>query len=338
MFFRGVTPLSFVVGEKKLHSWLNNRLILPLYHAISSKSPSHLKYLYRIKDETQFKRDIEALLKLARPVGLDDIIKHSRNIELFKTPVFHISFDDGLREFYDVAAPILYEKGIPATCFLNNSFIDNKDMFYRLKSSLLIENLHNAPEGSDEWVKFHDWMKKNNIQESYYRKILLSVRYDKRLLIDDLATDMGVDFNEYLKQKKPYMTSAQINDLIKKGFTFGAHSIDHPDYHCLSEEEQINQTRKSVDDICLRYKLNYKVFSFPFTDDGIGMSFFNNLNENNLTDLTFGCAGMKKDMVPTNYQRIPVEIYKESMYDILKKELMYYKFLRLFGKDRIYRD
>ena len=338
LFFRITTPFSPIIGEKKLQTWLNNRLILPLYHAVSFESPSHLKYLYRIKNEAQFKLDIEALLKLAQPVGLAEIIEHSKNNEFFKMPVFHISFDDGLREFYDVAAPILHEKGIPATCFLNNAFIDNKDIFFRFKSSILIEKLHKARTGSEEWKIFHEWVKKNKFPEGYYRKTLKSIRYDKRSLIDDLAADMGVDFRDYLKKEKPYMTSDQIKDLVNKGFTIGAHSLDRPDYSKLSEEEQLQQTQMSVDDICTRFNLNYRVFSFPFTDDGIKTSLFYKLQKDNITDLTFGCAGMKKDSIKTNYQRIPVEIYQETIPGILKKEQMYNKLLKLFGKDKIIRE
>ena len=50
-----------------------------------------------------------------------------------------LSFDDGLREVYTIIAPILKERGLPATFFITTDFIDNKKLFYRNKASLLIE-------------------------------------------------------------------------------------------------------------------------------------------------------------------------------------------------------
>ncbi|WP_262708643.1 polysaccharide deacetylase family protein [Natronoflexus pectinivorans] len=55
--------------------------------------------------------------------------------------IFHLTFDDGLSEIYHETIPILEKKGIPATIFLNTGFIDNKKMFYRFKSSLVIESI-----------------------------------------------------------------------------------------------------------------------------------------------------------------------------------------------------
>ncbi len=317
---------------------LKNQVILPLYHAVNNIAPSHLKYLYRVKSVDEFRKDVEGLLKIARPVSLGEIIENARNRKAFIEPVFHFTFDDGLREFHDIVAPVLLEKGITATCFLNSAFIDNKEMFYRLKSSLLIEKLHNTVSGSSHWSNYHEWLRKNNLKQTYYQKVLLSIQYNSRHLIDELADILEVDFKDFLAAEKPYLSSNQIEDLIKKGFTFGAHTIDHPDFQYLSEAEQFDQTSRSVDLICKRFNLDYKVFSFPYTDAYVNTSFFKKLNEEKIVDLTFECAGMKKDSIITNYQRIPMEIYSDSAFGILKKEIVYNKMLGFFGKNIIFRS
>ncbi len=317
---------------------LKNQVILPLYHAVNNMAPAHLKYLYRVKSVDEFRKDVEGLLKIARPVSLSEIIENARNRKVFNMPVFHFTFDDGLREFHDFVAPVLLEKGIPATCFLNSAFIDNKEMFYRLKSSSIIEKLHNTESGSSYWSGYHEWLRKNNLKRAYYQKVLLSIQHNKRHLIDELADILEIDFRNFLATEKPYLSSNQIEDLIEKGFTFGAHSIDHPDFQYLSEAEQFDQTSWSVDLICKRFNLDYKVFSFPYTDAHVNTSFFKKLNEEKIVDLTFGCAGMKKDSIVTNYQRIPMEIYGESVQSILKKEIVYNKILGLFGKNIIFRS
>ncbi len=336
--FRILTPVSGMIGEKGLKTLLKNKVMLPLYHAVNDTPPPHLKHLYPVKSIDAFRKDMDEFLGIARPVPLHKIIEYAHNRRSFDTPVFHLTFDDGLREFYDIAAPVLLEKNIPATCFLNSAFIDNRILFYRFKCSILIEKLHRALQGSPEWKSYHHWIKKNHLKHNYYQNVLLSISFNNRQLIDELAEMSGINFDDYLAAEKPYLTSDQIKSLISKGFTFGAHSIDHPDYQYISEVDQLNQTVESLDWVCQRFNLAYRVFSFPYTDAYIQNSFFRKLQENKSTDLTFGCAGMKKDSWETNLQRIPVETYRESVPGILKKEILYNKLLGLIGKEIIARN
>jgi len=54
---------------------------------------------------------------------------------------FFLSFDDGLREPLDIIAPILKQKGVPATFFVNTATLDNLEMLYRHKASLLVDHV-----------------------------------------------------------------------------------------------------------------------------------------------------------------------------------------------------
>lgn len=313
------------------------KIFVPFYHTIGNASPPHVKYLYPILNINQFEADIDFILKKFQPIDLKEVIDIIKNNKTVSKPVFHLTFDDGFSEFYHIIAPILFNKGVPATCFLNSDFIDNKNLFYRCKASLLIDKLHNETTGSTVWKKYHEFCSAENIPNSYYRNFLLSVGYDKKDFLDKLAIAIGLDFDKYLSTVKPYLTSEQIKQLIGKGFTFGAHSIDHPDFRFLSEDEQFRQTKESLDFICTNFNLDYRVFSFPFTDYGVKKSFFNTLFNNHIADLTFGSAGIKRDSVKFNFQRFSAESKNPRMKEILNRELQYYMFLKLLGKNIIHR-
>ncbi len=335
IFFRLVSPLIKIISLNALSKISSQGHIIPLYHCISDSPLTHLKYLYPAKDSEAFIKDIELLLKYFHPVSLHELIQIVNREKDFNKPVFHLTFDDGLSEFETVVAPLLVEKGIPATCFLNSAFMDNKKMFFRFKASILIDQLHRAEAGSETWKGYHEWEKANHPENKYYRKALLEIGYNRQDLLETLAQKLKIDFNVYLKKHKPYMEKNQIVSLIRKGFTFGAHSIDHPEYRFISEEEQIEQTLNSIENITETFGLSYKVFSFPFTDHEVSLNFFNSIQDK--VDLTFGCAGIKKDSVPYNLQRIPVEENNESIESVLKKEYLYLNFLKVLQKDRIKR-
>ncbi|RYD69268.1 MAG: hypothetical protein EOP53_27470, partial [Sphingobacteriales bacterium] len=80
------------------------------------------------------------MLKHFKPLRFAEVQEIAKGSTV-KYPSFFLSFDDGLRSFYEVAAPVLQRKGIEAACFVNSSCIDNKALFFRYKASLLIEEL-----------------------------------------------------------------------------------------------------------------------------------------------------------------------------------------------------
>ena len=284
-----------------------HNLILPFYHCVADNTPIHIKHLYQARTIEQFEADLDFLLEHLKSISLEDVIE--LNGKQPTEPSFHLTFDDGLSEFYTIISPILKEKNIHATVFLNTDFIDNKELFYRFKASLLFEQLN------DETI--------------------LSVSYNDKEQLDELAAKSGIDFNAYLAREKPYLTSNHIKELIAQGFTFGAHSKNHPLYKELSIEEQLIQTKESVEVVTSEFELAYKVFSFPFTDDGVSRAFFDELT--NFTDITFGCAGLKEDSAKNHLQRIAMETEKSGK-EIIKGEYLYYIMKEKVGKHKITRQ
>jgi peptidoglycan/xylan/chitin deacetylase (PgdA/CDA1 family) len=227
--------------------------------------------------------------------------------------------------------------GIPATCFLNSAFIDNKDLFYRYKVSLLIEEIQKHKEKKEFWQDFHRLKEKFGIPQGYYRDVLLHLDQNNIPFIDEAAKLIPVDFKDYLKKHKPYLASDPIRELIAKGFTFGAHSINHPDFRKLPDREKMDQTLRSVEEVREKFNLSYRIFAFPFTDYGIGKAFFDTVYARDQVELTFGCAGIKRDSVRNNLQRIPMEDYNLSASRRLKTDYFYYLLKAPFGKNLIRR-
>ena len=285
------------------------RLILPFYHLVSDETPKHVQHLYAARSIERFKEDLDFLLKHYNSISLEELITLNKSGKAINDNCFHITFDDGLKEFYTVVAPILKERGVHATVFLNADFIDNAALFYRFKASILFDELQN-----DE---------------------LLNLKYADKFILDGLANEHKVDFDAYLKKHQPYLTSEQIKELIGEGFTFGGHSKDHPLYKDLDFAEQLSQTQESLATIKSQFNLEYSVFSFPFTDDGVLQQLFNKISE--FTDLTFGCAGIKEDSASNHLQRIPMET-SESGKEIIKTEYLYCLIKQKVGKNKILRQ
>lgn len=333
-FFYRLSNLSSLISLENLIKITRQRVALPLYHTVSDEQLIHIKNLYRARNSAEFERDLDFFLKYYKPVSpadfVDSIIKDTPLTE----NSFMLSFDDGLREFHDVIAPILLRKGIPAVCFLNSNFIDNKDLFFRYKTSILIEKLRN-PEIHTKEVKH--WFATQHLASLNFRHQLHSVTDLNKHLLDELAQLIGFDFNDFLKTQKPYLETAQIKSLMDKGFSFGAHSIDHPRYMHIPFDEQIRQTKESLDDLVARFNLPNRLFAFPFSDWDVKHEFFDTIldSEPPIADLSFATAGLKHDEVRKNIHRIPIEIDNYTAQEVVYGEYLYYLAKRIIHKNQV---
>ena len=270
-----------------------------------------------MKTVTEFRKDLEFLLKYYQPIDMETLYHLHINKTAPPKPVFHLTFDDGLKEAYEIVAPLLLEKGVPATFFVNSKFVDNQSLFYRYHASLSIDNL----------------LRKGELTDILKTELLMCQYKDKEKLFQYFPQQQVADF---LHTEKPYLTTEQIKTLSKQGFTIGAHSVDHPYYHQIPLKEQLRQTRDSLDFVATVVNQKLRLFAFPFTDFNVDRDFFREIRPD--VDLSFGTANLKNDEIPFNLQRIAGERDKiEKISAILKKEYAKYLIKFFLKKNRIYR-
>jgi peptidoglycan/xylan/chitin deacetylase (PgdA/CDA1 family) len=304
------TPVRYKVAGNlfnKIPQRIINRVlgegpIIFYYHMVSDEEVLHTKYLYRHKNIKQFENDLEYLLKNYFPISLEEVIFFIKNGKLLTKNSFVLSFDDGFREMYDIVAPILLKKGISAIFFINSGFVDNKELCYTHKASILAEKLD---EVSTSLIYKILGQKDFNLKE--IRARILGMGYHERKVIDQIGQKFEIDFSKYLMEYRPYLTSTQIMKLIKDGFYIGAHSVDHPIYSQISFEDQILQTIESIEFIKTNYGLNYGVFAFPENDCEVSENFFLEMKKKGIMDVSFGTSGGRIDVIKNNIQRFSLE-------------------------------
>lgn len=302
MLKNAVTSIFSMLPLPILTGLTRATLVIPYYHVVSDEDVVHVKHLYRYKTVSQFKGDLDYLLRYYAPIGLLDILDRIRTGSQFTERVFLLTFDDGFREMSDIVAPILFEKGLNATFFVNSAFVDNQEMCFLNKESLLVEQFQKNWSVELE-SNLSELLRCNHIRCDDVSSGILSIKYQQRGILDEMAPLVGVSFRSYLKIKEPYLTTCQISKMVDSGFAIGAHSVDHPLYSALSLEEQIVQTRRSVEFVRNRFSLNYGAFAFPHNDNGVSREYFLKISESGLVDLSFGTSGLIDEDVPNHLQR-----------------------------------
>lgn len=290
-------------------------LFLPFYHVVSNQPLPHILN-YPIISENQFKQELDFYLKYFEPISLEELVKSPRPNS------FHLSFDDGLKECAEIVAPILLQKGIPATFFVNSGFIDNKELFHRYKASLIAGEMRTRPDAEVENYLYENEISLNNI---------LQVPFSKTDVLQHAAELLEIDIQSFLKTQQPYMTTAQIKDLHKKGFSIGGHSHKHPEFWKISEKKQLKHIKKSMSWVVEHVNPKVKAFAFPYTDHGISGKLIKKLQTKNICDISFGTAGVKYDEMPNHFQRYPAEQNGDFELNV-KAEFLYFKLRKAMGK------
>ncbi len=315
---KSLRHLAKQAGRILPFSWLNRLsypVLLPFYHVVSNEKLPHI-HNYQYRNEQEFIDELDFLLRHFKPVELHELL----NPEMQGKKVFHLSFDDGLRQCFDVIAPILVRKGVPATFFVNPAFVDNCQLFHRYKASLLVSHVMDHPADL-----------KHLEVSGFDARSVLATPFHQAGVLDEIAFKMGISWDIFLGDYQPYMTESQIQQLVSQGFTIGAHSWDHPEFWLLNEEKQQQQVVRSMNWISEKFDLKIKAFAFPYTDDGVPGSLFAHLAEKRICDLTFGTAGLKRDSVTGHLQRLPCEI-NSPIEGLLENEMAYHLIRKLSGK------
>jgi peptidoglycan/xylan/chitin deacetylase (PgdA/CDA1 family) len=233
------------------------------YHMISDASLPHVRPLYAYKTPAEFASDLEFL------AGSDALV----------------TFDDGFAECRTIVAPLLARHGRRATFFLNTDLIDNQGLMYRHKIALVIDRLERLAAGGGEAAAGAAGEPAamcrriagllglpQQADVATLRRAMLGVRADRAALADELCAATAVDVVAWLAAQRPYLTWAQVRELMEEGHTIGAHGCDHRELQALGRTEIERQVVESCNVVRAVTRQERIPFAVPFSLDGLDRS------------------------------------------------------------------
>lgn len=318
---------------KPFHSY--SATIFPYYHTVSNEDLPHIKGLYSFKNEKEFMKDLDFLLKKYKILEPSKMVKSILTGNKIPSNSFLLSFDDGLSEVYQTILPILNQKGIPAIFFINSKYIDNPTLFYKHKISIIVQHL--ATNKNDDCTqKFHDILSVK--QDSVFNLIqkIKSLNYKEDNKLDELLEVIGVDQSKFLKTQQPYLTFSELNEIKNKGHYIGGHTVNHFPLDQLSINQQAVEILDSIVWLKDNFDIEYELFSFPFSDAFASKTLFDKLFSEMPNLICMGNQGMTKDISDQIVQRFSLE--KENRADVgVRMNIIYNRYLSLIGKGKLNR-
>jgi len=217
--------LLFIPGFIFLKSKFTNQKVLFIlnYHNFSKYNNDKLKRGSIIETgyAKNFERQIHFLKKYFHFCNPEDFFqgKAEKGINVLLT------FDDGYKDNYDIAFPILKKNQIPTIFFVATMFLNSKDFIMHDKVKFLVqENI----------------LSKNEL--NILRKLNLGEEYSKEY-IENIEELFFKNYPNHLLM----MNNKEVKELDSKGFIIGNHTYRHDVLSFLTKEDQ-NKTIKMADD------------------------------------------------------------------------------------------
>ncbi len=251
--------LIYHAGIHRIFYSLNyNKLTILLYHGVAEEKDFGI-YNYRKKfiSPENFKRQIEYLRKNYNVLELDKAIEMLKNKEELPPNSLAITFDDGYKNFYDFAYPVLKKYGLPATVFLATDFIEKRMPLWTDRLEYAIGAAQNSSQQTRE---------EKIIEDVRLRQEMKTMTEDaKNAKLQEIENARGkalIDFNEERNVYAPLYWN-EADEVRHHGICFGAHTETHPILTKIPPEQAKKEMENSKKIIEERIRKASAVFSYP---------------------------------------------------------------------------
>jgi peptidoglycan/xylan/chitin deacetylase (PgdA/CDA1 family)/CelD/BcsL family acetyltransferase involved in cellulose biosynthesis len=248
-------------GEKRLRRRSEPTCQILIYHRVNDDQDP---FLGATRVDT-FRQQMEFIAKHFPIVSLDDIASGGWRNRGEKFCVA-VTFDDGYRDNYLNAFPILRGLNIPATIFLTSGCVqdgklpwyDQVALAFKLTARKSLDwDQHAAPGGAMEST------------EARIRKTQRTLEWLWGLNTEDRLRCLPELFKVLRVSREPNLSNFMLNwteirEMGKNGISFGAHTVTHPVLsHCKTEdvETEVVESKKTIERN-VRQPVNH--FAYPF--------------------------------------------------------------------------
>jgi peptidoglycan/xylan/chitin deacetylase (PgdA/CDA1 family) len=206
---------------------IKSSVCIPAYHRVGSdyEFPSDVPLMV----PQDFEKQIRYLSRRYQVISLSELGKTLNKGASIPANAAVITFDDGYKDNYLNAYPILREYHVPATFFLATGHIDDGTPFWWDRVSYALHNTALENLELDQLGTYHfkttaeRWLAARTIRGRL--KDLLDG--EKNLAIEELVRKLGADMPRSLS-KELLLSWDEIREMSRNGIAFGAHTVNHP--------------------------------------------------------------------------------------------------------------
>lgn len=263
------------VNSWKLRQYSKRDVAVLMYHRIvPTKDMSGAVQAGMVVEPDTLDLHIKYLRNYFEIIPLSDLTsdRHSYAHDQRKRPSCVLTFDDGWRDFYDHAYPILKRYEVPATVFLPTDFIGTDRWFWTDRlGSLLNRMAQSGPEKRGSSLSdplLRELVCMPGTHETRLEKaiaLLKPYRIEKiEGVLSELSATLGEDFTP---GGRAFLSWEEVQEMSRSRLVcFGSHTAGHPLLTTLTEEQARHELRKSMDALIGHKVADTDFISFCYPD------------------------------------------------------------------------
>jgi peptidoglycan/xylan/chitin deacetylase (PgdA/CDA1 family) len=263
-------PLSAVAG------WQRTPPVIT-YHRVVADFAAHAQHTVpsMLISSTMLEQHLDWMGRRFRFVSIDELGSHLESGAAFDKPVAAITFDDGYRDVYEHAFPLLKRKGIPAAIFVVTDLVATTNL--QLHDTLYLGVARALSAGAsgrrgvgrpfgDLDVPGLDVEERNGAGRdpvAVARHLLDRLSQAEVLhVLDTLEARFGRDEREALTDLLP-LTWDMLAEMHRDGMTIGSHTKTHALLTNESPQKILDETAGSRRELERRLGIKIDHFSYP---------------------------------------------------------------------------
>ncbi|HEB73831.1 polysaccharide deacetylase family protein [Candidatus Desulfofervidus auxilii] len=221
------------------------QVLILMYHRVLSDNETIEPWLQpgMYVKESVFKMHLKFLLSYSQVISFSEFLKRWSENDWDKNGRYSIiTFDDGWKDNYIYAFPVLKRYNLPATIFLTTNYIGTNKWFWPEKIGYLF------------------WKKENDITAEQIDKIIGVIKRFSEKEIETFIGTLQEEFGISLPKKRLLLNWEEIKEMSKYNISFGFHTANHRILTRLSQKEIINEINPPS---TLKETNFVPVFSYP---------------------------------------------------------------------------
>jgi len=266
-----------------LHLWqsivMRRKAVILMYHRVLTREErehtgSHPAI---VVDRETFAKQMAALKRRFVVLSLTEFADRMERGVPFPNSSCLITFDDGWRDTFINALPILRQHGLPAVVFVPVNYIGRRRLFWQEALTHLLVRVAMEVKGNPgRRSRFRDLLAPAGLEQVVdltdadpRPSLIVAISKQKQVTVSiieetltTLATELGVR-TDTLTAIDGFMDWGQVEEMSRHGIAFGGHGAEHRLLTQVSSNEALSEISAAREVIDGRLKEAVPTFSYP---------------------------------------------------------------------------
>ena len=240
-------------------SFSHSHIVIIYYHKFKSKKPWFLPGI----SPKVFEKEMKYLKKMFSILSLEELVNCINEKKKLPKRLAIITFDDGYKDNYQYAFPILKKYQIPATLFITTGNINDRTLFWWDQLNYIIHHSKISKLNLNEYGKrdFCSLLSKRETYNYLGQSFNNLNTVDREQIISKLKQLTKVQIPPNIAEEF-ILSWDEIKEMSEYGINIGSHTVTHPILSKIPLENAKYEIQRSKKDI--EHHINKKITSFCY--------------------------------------------------------------------------